>query len=107
MKKIFLFAIIIILLSSCVPGFAQTSIKKDGNVFSVVKTQTPQDTIMTVFIYKDSHDNLYPIWLNKKTGSCFVIKTSQKSGKQYRQYLSEEIKENVCQYYNVIPVKKD
>lgn len=103
MKKLFIFTILIFLFC-CVNA---QQIKKEGNIFSVEKTVSLQDTIMTVFSYKDSEDNLYPIWLNKKTGSCFVIKTSKKTGKQYRQYLSQEIKENVCLYYNINITRKE
>ena len=103
MKKLFLF-VILISLFCCVNA---QQIKREGNVFSVEKTVSQQDTIKTVFAYKDSKDNIYPIWLNKKTGSCFVIRISGKTGKPYRQYMSAEIKENVCTYYGITIIKNE
>lgn len=87
----------------------QPKIKREGNTFSVISTSHSSDTIKTVFLYKDSQENIYPIWFNKSTGSCFVFKTSQKTGKQYRYYLSDEIRKNVCDYYNIpfTPRKKN
>ena len=35
------------------------------------------------------------------TGSCFVIKTSAKTGKEYRNYLGPEISEQMCKELNV------
>lgn len=97
MKKLFLF-VILVFLFCCVNA---QQINREGNVFSIEKTVSSQDTIKTVFAYKDSQGNIYPIWLNKKSGACFIFKTSKKTGKIYRQYMSAEIKENVCTYYNI------
>lgn len=100
MKKI-----IFILVAFCIATSAcsQAQIKREGNTFSVERTTSQQslDTVKTVFAYKDSKDNIYPIWLNKKTGSCFIIRISGKTGKPYRQYMSDEIRQNVCTYYNI------
>ena len=37
----------------------------------------------------------YPIIMGK-TGSCYIIRTSKKTGKEYRQYLGEEISRDIC-----------
>lgn len=103
MKK--LLFISIIMLFCCFVCKAQRSVVREGNTFSVVYNQQ-QDTIKTVFTYKDNKGNIYPIWLNKTTGSVFIYRINQKTGHPYRQYMSGEIKENVLIYYN-ITIKKD
>lgn len=60
-----------------------------------------------IFTIKDSQGNIYPIWLNKRSGACFIFKTSKKTGKIYRQYMSAEIKENVCTYYGITIIKNE
>lgn len=101
MKKIIfiLVAIFCMAFSAC----SQAQVKREGNTFSIERTTSQQslDTVRTVFSYKDSKGNVYPIYLNKKTGSVFIFRTSQKTGKIYKQYLPAEIKENVHTYYGV------
>lgn len=36
-----------------------------------------------------------------KTGSCFIRKTSAKSGKEYPDYLGEEISRTICKEMGV------
>lgn len=101
MKKI----IFILVATFCMAFSAcsQAQVKREGNTFSIEKTssQSNLDTVKTVFSYKDSKGNVYPIYLNKKTGSVFIFRTSQKTGKVYKQYMPVEIKENVHTYYGV------
>lgn len=70
--------------------------KQEGNTFSNVKV-TKSNVIpeKTQFTWKDSKDKEYPIYISS-TGSCFVIKTSVKTGKEYRQYLGPEVSEAIC-----------
>lgn len=83
------------------------TVVKEGNTFSIVKTEkTTPDTVKTVFSYKDSKNNIYPIYLNKNTGSCFIIRISGKTGNKYNQYMPTEVKNNICKYYNVTPKNK-
>lgn len=101
MKKIkdfitFLFFLLFMLFGLWATADAQTTYKQEGNTFSSVKvtksTVTPEKT---QFTWKDSKDKEYPIYISS-TGSCFVIKTSSKTGKEYRQYLGPEISEAIC-----------
>lgn len=73
-KKL-LFAIIAI-----IPFFANAEIvKENGNYVTVRTTSTKSANIVnTGKTFTDSKGNVYPIMINKNTGSCFVIKTSQK-----------------------------
>lgn len=68
---------------------AQNVVRK-GTVFEQVSKQT--DITKTQYTYKDKDGNVYPIYLSSK-GKAFIIKTSKKTGKQYRQYLPEITKQ--------------
>lgn len=69
--------------------------KQEGNTFSSIKTTKTLTPDKTPYTWKDSKGNEYPIYISS-TGSCFVIKTSSKTGKEYRQYLGSEISEAIC-----------
>lgn len=49
------------------------------------KSHAKQDTIKTQ--YKVVIDNvIHPVYLNPKSGSMFIVRTSRKTGKSYRCY---------------------
>lgn len=98
MKKIIFILNIILCAFLC----NAQSIVREGNTFSVQKSEkSTNNTIQTVFTYKDSKNNVYPIYLNKSTGSCYVLKISQKTGKKYKYYMPAEIQEQILKYYNI------
>ena len=74
---------------------AQTTYKQEGNTFSSVKTTKTVTPNKTPYTWKDSKGKEYPIYVSS-TGSCYVIKVSSKTGKEYRQYLGPEISEEIC-----------
>jgi hypothetical protein len=80
MVKVLLF----VLLSS--GAFAQSTIKRDadGNFTQVSKSK--EAPVKTGHWYKDSKGRKYDVYMNAK-GRLFVIKTSAKTGKEYRYYL--------------------
>lgn len=99
MKKIkdvitFLFFLLFILFGLWMTADAQIY-KQEGNVFSSVKTTKTVTSDKTPYTWKDSKGKEYPIYISS-TGSCYVIKTSSKTGKEYRQYLGPEISEEIC-----------
>ena len=100
MKKIkgfvcFLFFLLFMLFGLWATADAQTTYKQEGNIFSSVKTTKTVTTDKTPYTWKDSKGKEYPIYISS-TGSCFVIKVSSKTGKEYRQYLGPEISEEIC-----------
>ena len=100
MKKIkefvcFLFFLLFMLFGLWMTADAQTNYKQEGNIFSSVKTTKIVTPDKTPYTWKDSKGKEYPIYISS-TGSCFVIKTSSKTGKEYRQYLGPEISEEIC-----------
>lgn len=94
--------VILLLIMMCLPmiGMAQ-SYTRSGDTFVATSTsRTKSEPTKTKFTYKDSDNKNYPIYIGK-TGSCFIVKTSSKTGKEYRKYLGEEISKQICKEMNV------
>lgn len=101
MKKIkdfitFLFFLLFMLFGLFVTADAQTTYKQEGNVFSSVKTTKTVIPDKTPYTWKDSKGKEYPIYISQ-SGSCYVIKTSAKTGNTYKQYLGSEISIKICE----------
>lgn len=76
------------------------NITREGKQFvqtQKAKTSTEKET---GFTYKDSKGNVYPIYMGS-TGSCYIKKVSQKSGKEYKQYLGAEVSAQICKELGV------
>lgn len=72
-------------------GFSQTIERDDqGNFFSISKSRTPPKE--TTYTFTDSKGRKYPV-LMTEAGRFFVIKTSAKTGKEYRYYLDKKSEE--------------
>lgn len=78
------------------PVFADdNNYKVEGKTVTLVKeSNSSSNDILTDYVYKDSKDIEYPIYLHKYTKgekagqyTAFVYKTSKKTGKQYKYYL--------------------
>jgi tRNA splicing endonuclease len=88
MKKFILVSFVILL------GIIANAQVKEGNTFKQVKEKTEQVEEKTKFSYEDSKGQSYPIYQSKR-GSFYVVKTSKKTGKEYRYYLPKEIQEEI------------
>lgn len=97
MKKIILFFIVLFTL---VNVNAQ-SYERKGYVFSQTKTErSKSEPTKTKFTWKDNKGKEYPIYISS-TGSCYVIRTSSKTGKEYKSYLNPEISKEICKELGV------
>ena len=71
------------------------SVKRVGNTF-VEQVDSSKKAVKepkkTEYTYTDKKGNVYPIYLSS-TGKAFIVKTSKKTGKEYRQYLPEVTKQ--------------
>ena len=90
---------IIVLLAIAAMGQAAAENKAftvEGNVYSVsADTDKPETTdTVTEYFYKHG-DTQYPIHLSRN-GRAFIVLKSQKTGKDYRKYLGEEISRDLC-----------
>lgn len=94
MKKFILF--IIMMLSMSMTTNAQNYIRS-GNTFEVKssKSSSKNTSVKTKFTWKDSKGKTYQINVSS-SGATFVIKTSSKTGKEYKQYLGPEISKEIC-----------
>lgn len=72
------------------------SYERQGNTFVSKSTRDYKaKPVKTKFIWKDSKGKAYPVYISAK-GSCYIIKTSSKTGKEYKNYLGPEISSQIC-----------
>lgn len=96
MRKFFIAAALVLGMSSAA---AQENFTREGNTYTAVITNRGRNVRanaeQTACTWKDTKGNSYPIWI-ARTGSCFVIRVSSKTGNEYRQYLGKEISADIC-----------
>lgn len=70
---------------------------RSGNTFiqTSSKTITKKEAVKTKFTWQDRKGNSYPIYISD-SGSCFIIKVSKKTNREYRQYLGKELSMQIC-----------
>lgn len=92
MKKIVLMGFLMLAFTS---AYCQSYVR-DGKEFSSAKKERTSSSTGrdTGFIWRDSKGNKYPIYISPK-GSCYIIRTSSKTGKQYKSYLPKEVSEEI------------
>lgn len=89
MKK---FILCLLLALFCITVNAE--VKREGDTFKVEQT-TKSDT-KTKYTWEDKQGNKYPIFITKR-GSCYILRTSKKTGKEYKQYLPKETQAQIQQ----------
>ena len=105
MKKIITTIILISLMLTSVVYAQDTSIsltgrvyKRNGNEFSSASRENNSNSVnteITNYTWKDSKNNVYPIYITSN-GSCFIYRISNKTGKEYKQYMKVEISQQIC-----------
>ena len=65
-----------------------TTYSSTGRVYSASTSQTP-------YSWSDSKGDKYPIYISN-SGSCYIIKKSNKTGKDYKQYMKPEVSQDIC-----------
>lgn len=105
MKKIITTIILISLMLTSVVYAQDTSIsltgrvyKRNVNEFSSATRENNSNLVnteITNYTWKDSKNNVYPIYITSN-GSCFIYRTSNKTGKKYKQYMKVEISQQIC-----------
>lgn len=95
MKKL-IFCLFMALLSCT--SYAQVA--REGNTFKSTTTQTiKSEGQQTKYTWEDKKGNKYPIYITKN-GAVYINRKSAKTGKNYKQYLSKEVKEQVQKELN-------
>ena len=83
MKKII---VLLVCLALGIQGYSQ-EYKRNGKEFSTVKQEkTKSSETKTGYTWKDSDGNVYDIYISSR-GSCYIYRTSRKTGKLYKYYL--------------------
>lgn len=99
MKRIVL--TIALMLAATSAAFSQKAFVTDGNTYrptaSVTKNVPQKDSTVTLtpYTYELKDGSKLHIHIGK-TGSCYIVRTSKRTGNQYRQYLGEEISRDIC-----------
>ena len=95
MKKL-IFCLFMALLSCT--SYAQVA--REGNTFKSITTQTTKsEGQQTKYTWEDKKGNKYPIYITKN-GAVYINRKSAKTGKDYKQYLSKEVKEHIQKELN-------
>lgn len=89
MKKLFIMAAMLLALSVNNSSTYAQSVKREGTTFVVSSSRKSAESTKTKFTWKVG-DVEYPIYISS-TGSCYIIKVSKKTGKEYKQYLPKEV----------------
>ena len=73
------------------------SYKCEGNMYisSTGRVKASTELVPTGFNWTDSKGVSYPIYISN-SGSCFIIKTSSKTNKEYRCYLKPDVSQDIC-----------
>lgn len=110
MRKLIILLILIISVIASNNILAQNAtisstgeVERNGNTFIASSKSSKSNAQQTQYTWKDSKDNEYPIYISA-SGSCYVIKTSKKTGKEYKSYLPKEVSTEICKELNY---KKD
>lgn len=74
-------------------------VKREGDTFKVEQASKASNT-QTKYTWEDKEGNKYPIFITKKD-ACYVIRTSKKTGKEYKYYLPKDIQETIKKELNI------
>lgn len=89
MKKLFIIAAMLLALSVNNSSTYAQSVKREGTTFVVSSSRKSAEATKTKYTWKVG-DVEYPIYISN-SGSCYIIKVSKRTGKEYKQYLSKEV----------------
>lgn len=83
---------LLIMLTLSMSSFAQ--VKREGDTFKVKQSSRTSQGEKTKYTWEDKEGNKYPIYITKR-GACYVLRTSKKTGKEYKYYLPKDIQETI------------
>lgn len=89
MKK---FILCILLALFCITVNAE--VKREGDTFKVEQSSRTSQDEKTKYTWEDKEGNKYPIYITKR-GACYILRTSKKTGKQYKYYLPKNIQAQI------------
>lgn len=86
--------IITLLVALLMSVASYADVVRDGDNFKVEKTTSVNQDTKTKYTWEDKKGNKYPIFITKR-GACYVIRTSKKTGKEYKYYLPKDVRETI------------
>lgn len=75
---------------------ANAEVKREGDTFKVEQSSRTSQGEKTKYTWEDKEGNKYPIYITKR-GACYVLRTSKKTGKEYKYYLPKDIQAQIKQ----------
>ena len=92
MKKIIIASF---LMLAALSAYGQSYVRNGKEFSSTTKTRSSFEGKKTGYTWKDSKGNVYDIYISER-GSCYIIRTSSKTGKQYKSYLPKEVSAEIA-----------
>lgn len=87
--------IVMFIINSTVSAQSFTS---NGNNYTAVKSsngRVKSEPQKTDYTWTDRKGNVYPIYITE-SGSCFTIRKSSTTGKEYSSYLKPDVSQDIC-----------
>ena len=96
-RRLLVLLLIIISCSMIANADDNKSYKCEGNTYisSTGRVKASTELVPTGFNWTDSKGVSYPIYISN-SGSCFIIKTSSKTNKEYRCDLKPDVSQDIC-----------
>lgn len=95
-----LLTLLLLVLAIGLAANAQTYTRSGNTFISSKGERVKAEPVKTKFTWKDSKGKEYPVYISPN-GSCFIIKISAKTGKEYKNYLGPEISKQICKELNI------
>lgn len=90
----------LMLISVFAQAQGKVRIDSDNNKVIAQSSSRSSETTVIPWTYVDKEGNEFPIYMTEN-GSCFVFKTSKKTGKEYKYYLGKETSKEICRKLGV------
>lgn len=72
----------------------KAEVTRNGDTFKVEQSSRTSQGEKTKYTWEDKDGNKYPIFITKK-GACYVLRTSKKTGKEYKYYLPKDVQATI------------
>lgn len=92
MKKLFVLALAI--FCGCLNPLSAQTTWKGHTIVATSKVKTTKAE-KTPYNYQAKDGKTYPIYISAK-GSCYIVRVSKNTGKEYKQYLGKEVSQEIC-----------
>ena len=95
-RRLIVLCLSVICISIVANADDNKSFKKEGTTYSSTGgVKSNSSPIATGCTWIDSKGKQYPVYMSI-SGSCYIIRTSAKTGKKYKQYLKPDVSQDIC-----------